>query len=151
MDYASLLNEQQLKAVETKSQYVRIIAGAGSGKTRVLTYRISYLISDMHVDPQRILAIAFTNKVANEMKDRASKLVCQLLGYTPNLHISTFHSFCARFLRMECKCINYPEGFTIYDEDDQGKLVKSLAEPLGFPQRRRCRQKGPQVHQRTKT
>ena len=132
MDYASLLNEQQLKAVETKSQYVRIIAGAGSGKTRVLTYRISYLISDMHVDPQRILAIAFTNKVANEMKDRASKLVCQLLGYTPNLHISTFHSFCARFLRMECKCINYPEGFTIYDEDDQGKLVKSLAEPLGF-------------------
>jgi Superfamily I DNA and RNA helicases len=103
MDYASLLNEQQLQAVETKSQYVRIIAGAGSGKTRVLTYRISFLISDLHVEPSRILAIAFTNKVAHEMSDRASKLVHELLGYTPFLHISTFHSFCARFLRAECK------------------------------------------------
>jgi DNA helicase-2/ATP-dependent DNA helicase PcrA len=132
MDYASLLNDQQLTAVETKSQYVRIIAGAGSGKTRVLTYRISYLISDLHVEPGRILAIAFTNKVANEMKDRASKLVYDLLGYTPSLHISTFHSFCARFLRAECKCIGYPQGFTIYDEDDQNRLIKSVAEQLGY-------------------
>ena len=132
MDYASLLNEQQLQAVETKSQYVRIIAGAGSGKTRVLTYRISFLISDLHVEPSRILAIAFTNKVANEMNDRASKLVHELLGYTPFLHISTFHSFCARFLRTECKCIGYPAGFTIYDEDDSSRLVKSIAESLGY-------------------
>lgn len=132
MDYASLLNEKQLEAVETSAQYVRIIAGAGSGKTRVLTYRISYLISDRHVDPGKILAIAFTNKVATEMKDRASKLVFDLLGYTPNLHISTFHSFCARFLRTECHSIGYPVGFTIYDEDDQQRLVKSLAEPLGY-------------------
>jgi DNA helicase-2/ATP-dependent DNA helicase PcrA len=132
MDYASLLNEKQLEAVETKSQYVRIIAGAGSGKTRVLTYRISYLISDRHVDPSRILAIAFTNKVAQEMHDRASKLVYELLGYAPMLHISTFHSFCARFLRVECKSINYPVGFTIYDDDDQQKLIKNIAVDLGY-------------------
>jgi DNA helicase-2/ATP-dependent DNA helicase PcrA len=132
MDYDSLLNDKQLAAVKTPSQYVRIVAGAGSGKTRVLTYRISYLISEMHVDPSRILAIAFTNKVANEMKDRASKLVNGILGYTPNLHISTFHSFCARFLRAECKAINYPSSFTIYDEDDQQRLVKAIAPDLGF-------------------
>ena len=132
MDYASLLNDKQLAAVKTRAQYVRIIAGAGSGKTRVLTYRISYLISDEHVDPSRILAIAFTNKVATEMHDRASKLVNDLLGYTPNLHISTFHSFCARFLRVECKAINYPTGFTIYDEDDQQKLIKNIAVDLGY-------------------
>ncbi|MCI1245301.1 MAG: UvrD-helicase domain-containing protein [Bacilli bacterium] len=132
MDYASLLNEQQLKAVETSSQYVRVIAGAGSGKTRVLTYRISYLISDRHVEPSRILAIAFTNKVANEMNSRAGKLVNELLGYTPFLHISTFHSFCARFLRSECGCLGYPSGFTIYDEDDSSRLIKSVAESLGY-------------------
>jgi DNA helicase-2/ATP-dependent DNA helicase PcrA len=132
MDYASLLNEQQLKAVETSSQYVRVIAGAGSGKTRVLTYRISYLISDRHVEPSRILAIAFTNKVANEMNSRAGKLVNELLGYTPFLHISTFHSFCARFLRSECGCLGYPSGFTIYDEDDSNRLIKSVAESLGY-------------------
>ncbi len=132
MDYASLLNEKQLEAVETASQYVRIIAGAGSGKTRVLTYRISFLISDRHVDPSKILAIAFTNKVAQEMKDRASKLVNELLGYTPMLHISTFHSFCARFLRIECKAIDYPSSFTIYDEDDQMRLIKNCAVEIGY-------------------
>jgi DNA helicase-2/ATP-dependent DNA helicase PcrA len=132
MDYASLLNEKQLAAVTTTSQYVRIVAGAGSGKTRVLTYRISYLVSERHEDPSKILAIAFTNKVANEMKERASKLVDEILGYSPALHISTFHSFCARFLRSECKAIGYPSTFTIYDEDDQKSLVKSFAPSLGY-------------------
>lgn len=132
MNYASLLNDKQLEAVETKSQFVRIIAGAGSGKTRVLTYRISYLISEWHVDPSRILAIAFTNKVAQEMRERASKLVADLLSYTPNLHISTFHAFCSRFLRIECKAIDYPSSFTIYDEDDQQRLIKNVAIELGY-------------------
>jgi DNA helicase-2/ATP-dependent DNA helicase PcrA len=132
MNYASLLNEKQLAAVQTGSQYVRIVAGAGSGKTRVLTYRISYLISDLHVDPSRILAIAFTNKVAQEMMDRASKLVNDLLGYTPMLHISTFHSFCARFLRIECQAIGFPSGFTIFDEDDQMRLIKNCAVEVGY-------------------
>lgn len=132
MDYKSLLNDKQYAAVSTESQYVRIIAGAGSGKTRVLTYRVAYLISNFHVDPKRILAIAFTNKVATEMKARASKLVDELLGSSPNLNISTFHSFCARFLRSECRYIGYPIGFTIYSDDDQMKLVKSLAEGMGY-------------------
>lgn len=128
MDYKQLLNERQYEAVSTASQYVRIIAGAGSGKTRVLTYRISYLISEMKVNPCSILAIAFTNKVANEMKDRACKLVPFA---SPVLSISTFHSFCAKFLRIESSIIGFPSSFTIYDEDDQEKLVKSIAEDLG--------------------
>jgi DNA helicase-2/ATP-dependent DNA helicase PcrA len=129
MDYASLLNEQQFAAVKTTAQHVRIIAGAGSGKTRVLTYRISYLISNMGVDPSKILAIAFTNKVASEMKERACKLVPDSSFF---LHVSTFHSFCARFLRAESKAINYPIGFTIFDEDDQTALVKNIAVDFGY-------------------
>lgn len=131
-NYESLLNERQLEAVTTHSQFVRIVAGAGSGKTRVLTYRISYLISDMKVDPSRILAIAFTNKVANEMKQRASKLVFDILGRMPILSISTFHSFCARFLREEHKAFSYPPGFTIFDEDDQKQLFGNVASELGY-------------------
>ena len=131
MDYESLLNERQLAAVKTNSQFVRIIAGAGSGKTRVLTYRISYLISNFHVDPSRILAITFTNKAAQEMGDRASKLVFDLLGEYPPLHISTFHSFCSRFLSIEHKAFNYPSHVTIYDEDDQKRLVRNAAAEFG--------------------
>ena len=91
MDYANLLNERQLEAVSTTSKYTRIIAGAGSGKTRVLTYRISYLIDHSNVNPNSIVAIAFTNKVAEEMKARALNL---LHGLGTGLSVSTFHSFC---------------------------------------------------------
>jgi DNA helicase-2/ATP-dependent DNA helicase PcrA len=129
MDYKELLNEKQFEAVSTASQFVRIVAGAGSGKTRVLTYRISYLISEMDVNPRSILAIAFTNKVATEMKERACKLVPSA---GPFLSISTFHSFCAKFLRIECSAISFPSNFTIFDEDDQEKLVKSIAVDLGY-------------------
>lgn len=132
MDYRSLLNDKQYEAVSTDSQYVRIIAGAGSGKTRVLTYRISFLISECHVDPRRILAIAFTNKVANEMNERASKLVEDLLGYRPMLHIHTFHAFCVRILREEHEVFGYPSSFTIYDEDDQTALIKSVGASMGY-------------------
>lgn len=130
--YENLLNDRQLAAVKTTSQFVRIIAGAGSGKTRVLTYRISYLISDMGVDPSKILAIAFTNKVATEMKQRASKLVSEMLGRQPYLSISTFHSFCARFLREEHRAFGYPIGFTIFDEDDKKQLIGNIAVELGY-------------------
>ena len=91
-DYASLLNSTQLEAVTTSSQYVRIIAGAGSGKTRVLTYRIAYLMEAMHVDPYGILAVTFTNKAAQEMKERVVRIIGDRARF---LSVSTFHSFCA--------------------------------------------------------
>lgn len=129
MDFSKLLNERQLEAVTTASQNVRIVAGAGSGKTRVLTFRIAYLISEMGVNPRSILAIAFTNKVAKEMKERAIKLVPEAGG---SLSISTFHSFCAKFIRQECSVIGYPSNFTIYDDEDQERLIKAIAEEMGY-------------------
>jgi len=131
-DYAKLLNEKQLEAVTTPSQYVRVVAGAGSGKTRVLTYRISYLIAEHHIDPRRILAITFTNKAAKEMKDRAVSLIRKNTGKTPVVNISTFHSFCARFLREEHHSFNYPSGFTIFDEDDRKQLLNSVCSELSI-------------------
>ena len=97
-DYLTELNEQQYEAVTSESQYLRIIAGAGSGKTRVLTYRIAYLLEEKLEKPWNILAITFTNKVAAEMKERAAKLVEKNIK---ELSIKTFHSFCAYFLRHE--------------------------------------------------
>lgn len=129
MDYSSLLNKQQLAAVSTRSQYVRVVAGAGSGKTRVLTYRISYLISEMYVDPNKIVAIAFTNKVAAEMKDRALKL---LNGVGRGLTVSTFHSWCAKFLRKEIDVLRFPNNFTIMDDEDTDTLIKDIGVELGY-------------------
>lgn len=129
MDYATLLNDKQLAAVATKSQYVRVVAGAGSGKTRVLTYRISYLIEKMNVQPSSIVAIAFTNKVAEEMRVRALSLLHGLGG---GLSVSTFHSWCARFLRKEIDSLQFPNNFTIMDEDDQMALIKNIAVDKGF-------------------
>lgn len=130
MNYQNELNENQFEAVTTDAQHVRIIAGAGSGKTRVLTYRISYLISEMHVLPWKILAITFTNKVANEMKTRVSSMLAK--EDTKDLTIRTFHSFAAYFLRQEISVIGFPASFTILDEEDQTKLVKDIAATMGF-------------------
>ena len=129
MDYSTLLNDKQLAAVSTKSQYTRVIAGAGSGKTRVLTYRISYLISEMNVDPSKIVAIAFTNKVATEMKERATKL---LHGLGKGLTVSTFHSWCAKFLRKEIDVLGFPNNFTIMDDEDTETLIKDIGVELGY-------------------
>lgn len=129
MDYSTLLNEKQLEAVSTQAQYARVIAGAGSGKTRVLTYRISYLISEMNVEPSKIVAIAFTNKVAAEMKERALKL---LNGAGRGLTVSTFHSWCAKFLRKEIDVLGFPNNFTIMDEEDTDTLIKNIGVELGY-------------------
>jgi DNA helicase II / ATP-dependent DNA helicase PcrA len=129
MDFSKLLNEHQIQAVISKEQYLRIIAGAGSGKTRVLTFRIAHLIGERKVEPHKILAITFTNKVAGEMRFRALKLVPEAKD---DLKVMTFHSFCARFLRREITTIGYPASFTIFDEDDQERLVKSIAVDEGF-------------------
>ena len=129
MNYQNDLNENQYNAVTTEAQHVRVIAGAGSGKTRVLTYRISYLISELGVDPWKILAITFTNKVANEMKSRVLKMIPEASN---DLTIRTFHSFAAFFLRHEISVLGFPSSFTILDEEDQTKLVKDIAAEMGF-------------------
>ena len=127
--YLNRLNERQLEAVTCSSQYTRVIAGAGSGKTTVLTNRISYLISEFGVKPWKILAITFTNKVANEMKNRVLKIVPEA---TNQLTIKTFHSFAAYFLRQEISYINFPTNFTILDEEDQVKIIKDIASQRGY-------------------
>lgn len=129
MDYSLKLNDKQFQAVSTSSKYVRVVAGAGSGKTRVLTYRISYLVGEKGVKPSSIVAIAFTNKVANEMKQRAIDL---LNGHGDGVQVSTFHSWCAKFLRREIDVINFPNNFTIMDEEDQTTLVKNIAIENGY-------------------
>ena len=129
MNYQNELNENQYNAVTTEAQHVRVIAGAGSGKTRVLTYRIAYLISELDVEPWKILAITFTNKVANEMKSRVLKMLPEVSN---DLTIRTFHSFAAYFLRHEISILGFPASFTILDEEDQTKLVKDIAAEMGF-------------------
>lgn len=128
-EFVKSLNDRQLEAVESSAQYLRVVAGAGSGKTRVLTYRISYLLSQMNVAPWKIVAITFTNKVANEMKNRVLKIVPEA---SKDLTIRTFHSFAAYFLRQEIDCLGYPSNFTILDEEDQLKLIKDIASGMGY-------------------
>lgn len=129
IDYLKLLNEDQLKAVTSASQFLRIVAGAGSGKTRVLTYRIAYLLSQYHVDPEKILGITFTNKVALEMKNRIADLVPEV-GY--RIKIKTFHSFAAMLLRSEIHHLDYPNSFTILDDDDTTKMIKDICSTMGY-------------------
>lgn len=117
----SSLNDKQKEAVIDESKHLRIIAGAGSGKTRVLTMRIAYLIEQKHVNPKNVLAITFTNKAANEMKNRIS----EMLGEAGDgAFISTIHSLCVRILKEEIGVFGYPKNFTIVDGDDQKTILK---------------------------
>ena len=127
MDLDKLLNKNQKEAATYLDSHLRIIAGAGSGKTRVITYRIAYLIDEIGVDPRKILAITFTNKAANEMKER----VVELLGvHALGSLICTIHSLCVRILRQHINVINYPSNFTIMDEEDQKALIKKIYNQL---------------------
>lgn len=125
----TLLNTNQKEAVLSDDQYLRIIAGAGSGKTRVLTMRIVHLIEDEDVRPYKILAITFTNKAANEMKERLSKMLEE--GNEPRW-ISTIHSLCVRILREDISVLGYPKSFTIMDADDQKSVVKEAIKQLNL-------------------
>lgn len=117
----SSLNDKQKEAVIDDSKHLRIIAGAGSGKTRVLTMRIAYLIEQKHINPKNVLAITFTNKAANEMKNRIS----EMLGEAGDgAFISTIHSLCVRILKEEIGVFGYPRNFTIVDADDQKTILK---------------------------
>ena len=129
MEFEKELNPQQLKAVLNSENSLLIFAGAGSGKTRVLTYKIAYLIKEKNTDPFKILAITFTNKAANEMKRRVIELVGRVGQY---MWVSTFHSFCARFLRMEISVLGYNEKFIIYDSDDSLKLISRCIVEAGY-------------------
>ncbi|MBP9202233.1 MAG: UvrD-helicase domain-containing protein, partial [Gemmatimonadales bacterium] len=122
------LNPPQREAVEHVHGPLLVVAGAGSGKTRVLTMRIARLIDQAGVAPTRIFAVTFTNKAAGEMKERVGRQ----LGQDPSgLWIGTFHSLSARLLRREAEALGFTRQFTIYDEDDRLSLIKRLMEQRG--------------------
>jgi len=127
--YLQGLNEQQKEAVTHMNGPLMIIAGAGSGKTKVLTSRIAHLMNS-GVDSFNILALTFTNKAAKEMKERVEKT----LGNTEarNLYIGTFHSVFARLLRAEASKLGYPQSFTIYDTDDSRSVLKAVINDMGL-------------------
>ncbi|PYS43303.1 MAG: ATP-dependent DNA helicase Rep, partial [Acidobacteria bacterium] len=133
MDLAKLLNPQQLEAVQTTEGPVLILAGAGSGKTRVITYRVTHLIENRGVRPEQILAVTFTNKAADQMKFRVRNLLRAPRSGDPL--ISTFHSLCVRILRREIGALNYTREFTIYDEADQLQVVKAAMKDLKVDER----------------
>jgi len=126
-DYLSQLNDSQKLPTIHKDGPVMVIAGAGSGKTRVLTYRIAYLM-EMGVDPFSILALTFTNKAAREMKERIASIVGQ--SEAKSLWMGTFHSIFARILRTEAECLGYSSNFSIYDTQDSERLISSIIKEL---------------------
>lgn len=129
MDLYTSLNDQQLEAVKHNKGPLLILAGAGSGKTRVLTHRIAHLISEEGVSPWNIIAVTFTNKAAREMRQRVDDIV----GYgAENIWVSTFHSTCVRILRRFIESIGYNRNFTIYDTDDQRSLMKDIIKQLNY-------------------
>jgi DNA helicase II / ATP-dependent DNA helicase PcrA len=135
MSFLDKLNPQQREAVETVNGPVLILAGAGSGKTRVITYRIAYLVEHANVPADQILAVTFTNKAASEMAERVDKLIGSRSLTKPA--ISTFHSFCVRTLRRDIQALQingkgYTKDFVIYDENDQQMLVKAALRRLGI-------------------
>ena len=126
MSIYDTLNEQQKQGVFTTEGPVLLLAGAGSGKTRVLTHRIAYLIEEMGINPYQIMAITFTNKAAGEMKERVESLV----GFADSAWITTFHSTCVRILRRYIDRIGYDTNFVIYDADDQKSVIKDVCKRL---------------------
>ncbi|MDD6202258.1 MAG: DNA helicase PcrA [Lachnospiraceae bacterium] len=127
MSIYDTLNERQKEAVFTTEGPLLLLAGAGSGKTRVLTHRIAYLIENNNVNPWNILAITFTNKAAGEMRERVDKIV----GFgADRIWVSTFHSTCVRILRRHIDLLGYDTNFTIYDSDDQKSVMKDVCKTL---------------------
>jgi DNA helicase-2/ATP-dependent DNA helicase PcrA len=124
---AADLNERQREAVFHSGGPLLVLAGAGSGKTRVLTYRLAYLIESRQVRPHQTLAITFTNKAAGEMRERVAGLLGPMSGW---MWVCTFHSACARILRTDAPMLGYRSNFTIYDEDDSTRLIKHCLEDL---------------------
>ena len=129
MDFLDKLNPEQREAVLHRDGPLLILAGAGSGKTRVITYRIAYLVGDGHAEPGQVLAVTFTNKAAQEMRDRVELLIGSECG---GVWLSTFHSLCARLLRREAPKIGLSRDFVIYDSSDQVSVVRQALKELGI-------------------
>jgi DNA helicase II / ATP-dependent DNA helicase PcrA len=129
MDILAGLNPAQKEAVESIEGPVLILAGPGSGKTRVITHRVAYLVKVCGINPHRIMAVTFTNKAAREMVERLQKLASSAVN---DLTIGTFHSICARILRRDGKSQGIPPGFVIYDDEDQEKLIKRSLQELNL-------------------
>jgi len=132
MDLLADLNPQQRLAVEHGRGPALVLAGAGSGKTRVITHRIAYLIRNQAARPENILAVTFTNKAAAEMRERVQRILGPARSAEPL--IATFHSFCVRLLRREIHHLGYRRDFSIYDTDDQKRLMKQLLEEVSDPE-----------------
>lgn len=132
MDILAELNPAQREAVEAIDGPVLILAGPGSGKTKVITHRVAYLIKVCGISPHRIMAVTFTNKAAREMGERLNRLIGSLVG---DLTIGTFHAICARILRQDGKAIGVDPRFVIYDEEDQLGLIKQAIEDIGLDPR----------------
>ncbi len=129
MNFIEHLNPNQKKAVLAESKYTRIIAGAGSGKTRVLISRVAHLVEDLGVHPSSIVAITFTNKAANEMKER---LIAYIGDHSAGVHVSTIHALCVRILREDGPTMKLPRNFTVIDQDDQKTIVKEAYRELNL-------------------
>src|SRR5690606_7437705 len=129
MEYLESLNEPQRAGVVNTDGPCMLIAGAGSGKTRVLTYRIAHLIQNKGVDAFNIMALTFTNKAAKEMRERIEHVVG---SDARNLLMGTFHSVFARILRAEAHHLGYPNNFTIYNVDDSKSLIRSIVKEKGL-------------------
>src|SRR5256714_4847401 len=135
-DFLSQLNPQQREAVTSSDGPLLILAGAGSGKTRVIACRIAYLIAERGIWPRNLLAVTFTNKAAEEMRNRVTKILAGLeIGSAPL--ISPFHSLCVRILRRDIEALEagYSRSFTIYDQDDAVRLTRNCLRELGLDER----------------
>jgi DNA helicase II / ATP-dependent DNA helicase PcrA len=133
-DLLAGLNPEQRRAVITVDGPVLCVAGAGSGKTRVLTHRIAHLIREHGVSPFEILALTFTNKAASEMIERVGDLVGQ--GLSERMWVTTFHKACVRILRRELHRLGYRSGFTIYDGADSQRLITQIVKDTGIDDKR---------------
>lgn len=127
------LNGPQREAVLCTEGPLLVLAGAGSGKTRVLTHRIAHLVEDLNVAPWQIMAITFTNKAAAEMRERLQSLIG---GGARGMWVSTFHSMCVRILRTDCERVGFAKGFTIYDDSDSKRLVERIMDELNIDKKR---------------
>lgn len=128
MDILENLNEEQLEAVTSTEGYIRVIAGAGSGKTRALSHRFAYLVNELGIMPRNILCVTFTNKAANEMRRRIHKLT----GDNDTAYVNTFHGFCVSVLQEDSHAVQYPKSFLVLDNSDIDAMLKIIYEERGL-------------------